>query len=171
MDVKIKPSLLTIRRNKLRYIILHHTSEIYKDSKSKINNNKYQMKGIYDGTLELKHGDVNYNFVIDKIDGEFSVFTCRPFTFLCDFDDIPDQYNRSAVHIGLMGNYDFKISEKRCYEILAYRILNPISKMFKIPETNIFFHRELSDNKDLTCPGLFVDKTVIISMMRKYLIK
>jgi hypothetical protein len=171
MDVKIKPSLLKIRREKIKHIILHHTSELYKKETSRIDNNKYQMKGIYDGTFELKQGDINYHYIIEKVEDEYSVFTCRPFTFLCDFDDINEQYNKSSLHIGLMGNYDFKVPEKRLYEILAFRLLNPFSRLFQINENNIHFHRDLSDNDDLTCPGLFLDKSIIISMMRKYVIK
>ena len=34
-----------------------------------------------------------------------------------------------------------------------------------------FLHTEVSDDKELTCPGEFVDKAVIISMVRRFVIK
>ena len=70
-----------------------------------------------------------------------------------------------------MGSYDFKIPEKRCYEILAFRVLNPFMKMFHIAPNKIKFHNEVSDNKDLSCPGDFIDKEVVISMVRRFVIK
>ena len=44
-------------------------------------------------------------------------------------------------------------------------------KMFGLSPSRIKLHSEVSSNEDLTCPGEFVDKAVIISMVRRFVIK
>lgn len=171
MKIPFKPSMLTIKRGTPRFIILHHTSELYDIPESRIDNAKYQMPGLYKGVLEKKQGDVNYHYVIDKIKEDYVAITMRPFVYLCEWPDINPGINNRAIHIALMGNYDFKIPGKRLYEVLAYRLLNPMLKMFGLPPSRIKFHSEVSDNKELTCPGEFIDKEVIISMVRRFVIK
>lgn len=171
MKVPFKPSMLKIRRGSPRFIIIHHTSEIYDIPESRIDNSKYQIPGLFKGVLEKKQGDVNYHYVIDKVKEDYIPIVLRPFVYLCEWPDITPGINSRAIHIGLMGNYDFKVPEKRMYEVLAYRVLNPMLKMFGLPPSRIKFHNEVSDNKDLTCPGDFLDKEVIISMVRRFVIK
>jgi hypothetical protein len=77
-----------------------------------------------------------------------------------------------SIHIALLGSYDFKVPTKRLYETLAYRCLNPLVRVFHIPVKNIKLHSEVSTNPDKqTCPGLFVDKSVIISQVNRFVIK
>jgi len=163
--------MMTVRRKKPKWIILHHTSELYDVPQARIDNAKYQMPGIFSGVLEKKQGDINYHYIIEKVKDEYIPICCRPFVFMCEWDDIHPDINERAIHVALMGNYDFKIPEKRCYEILAYRLLNPFMNMYHITPNKIKFHSEVSSNKDLTCPGDFVDPVVIESMVRKYVIK
>lgn len=171
MKIPLRPSRLTVRRQTVKWIILHHTAELYPIPASRIDNAKYQMPGIQKGVLEDKSADVNYHYIIDKIKDDYVPIVCRPFIYLCEWDDIHDDINKRAIHVALMGSYDFKIPEKRCYEILAFRVLNPFMKMFHIAPNKIKFHNEVSDNKDLTCPGDFIDKEVVISMVRRFVIK
>jgi hypothetical protein len=70
-----------------------------------------------------------------------------------------------------MGNYSFTVPEKRLYEVLSYRLLNPMLKQFGISPNKIKLHNEVSSNDDLTCPGDFVDRAVIESMVRRFVIK
>jgi len=44
-------------------------------------------------------------------------------------------------------------------------------KLFGIPPSKIKFHRDVSSNKDLSCPGDFVDEAVVIAMIRRFVIK
>lgn len=172
MRIPLKPSRLTMRRTKVKWIILHHTIDEYPGAvEAKIDNPKYQMKAIYNQVLEQKHGDVNYHFVIDKIKEDYVPITCRPFVTLCEYDDIDTNINNSAIHIGLLGSYDFKIPEKRLYEILAFRLLSPLLKMFYLAPDRIKFHHEISDVKDKTCPGDFMDKNIVIAMVRRFVLK
>jgi len=171
MKIPLKPSLLKKRRESVKWIILHHTSELYPAPEAKIDNPKFQLPGLHKGVLEKKQADVNYHYVIERIGEDFFPIVTRPFVFLCEWDDIKPEVNNRAIHVALLGNYNFKIPEKRCYEVLAFRILNPFMKMFALSPSRIKFHNEVSNDEDLTCPGDFCDKEVVISMVRRFIIK
>ncbi len=171
MKVPFKPSMLKIRRKPAKWIILHHSSEMYERPDAMIDNSKFQTNALSAGVMEKKQGDINYHYIIDKIQDDYMAIACTPFVYLCEWDDIHADINNVAIHIALLGNYDMKIPEKRCYEILAYRLLNPMLKMFAISPARIKLHNEVSDDKELTCPGDFVNKEVVISMVRRFVIK
>lgn len=171
MKIPLKPSLLKIRRESVKHIIIHHTAEIYDNPESRIDNPKYQLPGLFKGVLEKKQADINYHYVIEKIKEDFVPLVCRPFPYLCDFEDIVPNINKRSIHIAFLGNFDFKIPEKREYEILAYRLLNPMLKMFGLSTSKVKLHNEVSNIKDLTCPGIFFNKEVMIAMIRRFLVK
>ena len=171
MKLIFKPSMLKLRRSSVKWIILHHTLEMYDLPQIRIDNPKYQEPAIYKGVLEKKQGDVNYNYIIEKVGEEYTPIVMRPFPYLCEWDDIDLNINNRAIHVALLGSYDFKIPEKRLYEVLAYRILNPFMQMFHLSPNRIKFHRDVSSNKELTCPGEFVDYAIVESMVRRYLLK
>ena len=170
MKIQLRPSLLKVRRQTVKWIIIHHTSEIYKQPAAKIDNSEFQMNQLFKGVLEDKTGDVNYHYVIEKIKDDYYPVAMRPFTYLCDWKDIDVNINNRAIHVSLLGNYSLKIPEPRLYDVLAYRLLNPFMKMYNLSPTKIKLHSEVS-KEDIDCPGDFVDKGIIISKVRRYVIK
>jgi hypothetical protein len=44
-------------------------------------------------------------------------------------------------------------------------------KLFNIPPSKIKLHRDVSSNKDLSCPGDFFNEGKMITLVRKYVIK
>jgi len=171
IKIPLRPSLLTRRRESVKWIILHHTSELYANPASRIDNDKFQMPGIYKGVLEQKTADVNYHFIVEKIKGDYNVIMTRPFVYTCEWEDIDANMNKRALHVAILGNMDFKIPPKRLYEVLAYRVLNPLLRLFNLQPGRIKLHREVSSNKDLSCPGDFIDEGRIISQVRRYIVK
>jgi len=171
MRLPFKPSLLKVRRKKIKWIILHHTVELYPSPEAKIDNAKFQLPFLYNNAIEQNTADINYHFVIEKIKNDYHAITTRPFSYLCQWDDISPDINERAAHVALLGSYDFKIPEVRLLEVLSYKILNPLLKMFAIPPSRIKLHRDVSDNKELTCPGDFIDLARIQSLVRRYVIK
>lgn len=173
MRIPFRPGRLNLRRRPVKYLIIHHTSELYPQEAARIDNSKYQMNSLFNGVLEDKSADVNYHFVLDKIKDEYVAVTLRPFVTLCEWDDIHDDINNAALHIAIMGSYDFKVPEKRLYEVMAYRVINPLLKMFRLPQSSsrILLHGEISSNKDLSCPGDFFDKEILISMVKKFVMR
>jgi len=171
MRIPFKMSLLKVRHARPRFIILHHTVCMYPAPSARIDNPKFQLPAIMNNVLEQKTPDINYHYVIEKVKDDYQVFGCRPFVTICDFDDIDVNTNKFAIHVALLGSYDFKIPERRLYETLAYRLLNPLLKVFGLNPARVKFHSEVSNDKELTCPGDFVDGAVIQSMIRRFVVK
>jgi len=172
IKIQYRPSLLKPRSGKVQFLILHHTRCLYPQETIAIDNQKYQFPALSKAVLENKSGDINYNFVAEQIKDDVQIFTAKPFVYSCHFDDIPLEIENHSIHIALLGSYDFKIPSKRMYETLAYRCLNPLVRVFHIPVKNIKLHSEVSTNPDKqTCPGLFVDKAVIISQVNRFVVK
>ena len=171
MKIPFRPSLLKVRRQSPKWIILHHTAEMYDIPSARIDNATYQMPALFKGVLEKKQGDINYNYVIEKVQEDYIAMAARPFVYLCEWDDIDLNINNRAIHVAMLGSYDFKVPGKRLYEVLAYKLLNPFMKMFGLSPSRIKLHSEVSSDEELTCPGEFVDKAVIISMVRRFVIK
>ena len=170
MKMPLKPALMDIRRQSVKWIIIHHTAELYDIPSARIDNAIYQYPALTKGVMEKKQADINYHYVIEKVKDDYIPIACRPISYLCEWDDIDLNINNRAVHVALLGSYSFKIPEKRLYEILAYRLLNPMLKLFHISPAKIMFHSEVSNEK-IDCPGDFVDKAIVISMTRKFVIK
>jgi len=166
----LRPALLNIRRQSVKWIIVHHTDEYYTRPETKIDNPKYQMGSIFNGVLEKKDGDVNYHYVIEKIKEDYVAIVTRPTVYLCEWDDIPININKRAVHVAMLGSYDLKLPEKRLYDVLAYRILNPMLKIYGLSPAKIKLHREVSE-EEITCPGEFFAKERMITSVRKFVIK
>ncbi len=102
--IPLRPSLLNRRRQSVKWIILHHTAEMYEQPESRIDNPKYQMPGLFKGVLEKKQGDVNYHYVIDMIKGDYNVIITRPFVYLCDWEDIDLNINNRSINVALLVN-------------------------------------------------------------------
>lgn len=170
MKMPLKPALMDIRRQSVKWIILHHTAEMYDIPSARIDNSKYQMPALFKGVMEKKQADINYHYVIEKVKEDYIPIACRPISYLCDWDSIPDDINNRAVHIAILGSYSYKIPQKRLYEILAYKLLNPMLKLFKLSPNKIKLHSEIS-TEETDCPGEFFDKAVMISMVRKFVVK
>lgn len=167
----LRPSMLELRRQTVKWIIIHHTAELYKNPEARIDNPKYQMPGLFKGVLELKEGDVNYHYVIEKVKDDFIAVATRPTPYLCEWPDIDDNINNRAIHIACLGNLDFQIPSKRLYEILAYRLVNPMMKLYGLTPNRIKLHKEVSNEKEMYCPGEFFDKDRLIAQVRRFVIK
>jgi hypothetical protein len=171
MKIQLRPSLLKVRRQSVKWIVVHHTAEMYPQPAARIDNATYQLPELFKGVLEDKSGDINYHYVIEKIKEDYQAIVTRPFVYLCDWPDIDVNINNRAIHVALLGSYDFKVPEKRLLEVLAYRLLNPFMKMYHLNPKRIKFHRDISSNKELTCPGEFMEMARVEALVRRFVIK
>ena len=171
MRIQLRPSLLKIRRQSVKWIIIHSTAEIYPQPAARIDNSIYQSHELFKGVLEDKSADINYHYVVEKIKDEYIPIVTRPLAYLCEWPDIDLNINNRAVHIALLGEYNFKIPEPRCYDILAYRLVNPLLKLFKLSASRIKLHSELSNDKENSCPGEYFEKDILISKVRRFVVK
>jgi len=170
MRLPFKAALLNIRRGPVKWIIIHHTAELYEAPETRIDNAKFQLPGITNGVLEKSAPDINYNYIIEKIKEDYIPIVCRPVSSLCEWDDISDDINKRAVHIALMGSYDFKVPERRLYEVLSYRLISPMIKIYGLNPSRVKFHRDVSNNKNLSCPGDFADRGKLVSTIRRFMV-
>jgi len=144
---------------------------MYDNPEARIDNPKFQVSALAKGVLEKKQGDINYHYVIDKIQNDYQPIITRPFVYLCEWDDIEANINKRAIHVAILGSYDFKVPESRMYQVLAFRVLNPFMKMFNLSPNRIKLHRDVSSNTELTCPGDFIDRGRIIAQVRRFVVK
>ena len=162
--------MLKLRRTNVRFIVLHHTVALYDNPDTFIDNSRFQTQSLGNGVLEKKEGDINYNFIVEKIKEDYYCLIARPFPYLCDFDDIIPSVNNACVHIGVMGNFDLVNPTPRLYDILSYRLVNPLLHLFHLSVNKIKFHSELSTKK-ISCPGVFFDKGKLITMSKKFVLR
>lgn len=170
MKIQLRPSLLKVRRQTVKWIIIHHTAEMYPQPAARIDNASFQLPELYKGVLEDKTGDINYHYVVEKIKEDYQPIVTRPFVYLCDWPDISNDINNRAIHVAVLGSYDFKVPDKRLYEVLSYRLLNPMLKMFHLSPSKIKLHRDVS-NGDISCPGDFMEMARIEALVRRFVIK
>ncbi len=171
MKYPFKLPLMKIRHTKVQYVIIHHTWCTYQEPSIKIDAPKFQMKKMSNYVMEKKVPDINYHFIVERIGDDFYPFIARPFVLECDFPDIESNMNRKSIHVALLGNYDVDFPEKRTYEVLCYKIINPLLKMFSLSYSRIKFHNEVSSNENETCPGTFVSKNIIEAQARRFIMK
>ncbi len=170
MRIPLRMSWLGKRHTKIKYIVIHHTHCQYDIPESKIDSTKFQIPYLTSNLMEKAEPDFNYHYIVDRILDEYYIIVGRPLETICDYDDIDRDMNKSSVHIGLMGTYDIKVPDIRMYEILGYRLLNPLLKTYALNPSRIYLHNELSKNKKESCPGSFIDKNTIITMVRRFVI-
>jgi len=170
MRPRLNPARMKIRRKPIKWIILHHTAELYPAPAAKIDNAQFQLPSLYNNALELDEPDLEYHFVIEQIKNDYYVIMTRPFVYLCEWHDIKPNINNRAIHIAFLGSYDYKIPTPRLLEVLAFRLINPLIKMFPIIPTRVKLHRDVS-SEDITCPGDFISLAKIVAQTRKYVVK
>ena len=60
MKLKLRPSMMKVRRQSVKWLIVHHTAEMYPAPNSRLDNAKYQLPGLISGVHQQKTGDINY---------------------------------------------------------------------------------------------------------------
>lgn len=169
--IPLNPAKLRVRRASVKYIVLHHTIESCNIPGVKIDSRKSQFNVLFNCVLEQKIPDINYHYVIEEVGVDYNVLVGRPISYLCDFPDIPDSINNRSIHIGILGSYDFKVPEVRMYNILSYRVLNPLLKEYGLAPNLVLFHRDISSDKKITCPGDFMTREKVVATIRRFVIK
>ena len=171
MQYPLKIGRLEIRRKPIRYIIIHHTWCQYPIPQLELDSKEYQGQKLFNQVMEQKTVDLNYHAVITRTRQEYIALLGRPFVATCDFPDIDPQYNLRALHVALLGNYNEDMPDKRAYEIMAFRAINPFIRLLGLNPSRIFLHKNLSNNEEETCPGEFFADNVLITFMRRFQMK
>ena len=169
MIVPFKPVYLPKMYKKPQYIIIHDFScQFGTIDKARTDNKLANIQGVraynwvFNGEYELP-----YHFVCEKINQDYETLMARPFCYMCEYEDIPSQYVAS-IHIAVAGNYNFMTMTNRAYQQMAYRSISSIVKWFRLPLNRVLMHWEVSENKNLHCPGDNFDKDRFKFTMKQY---
>jgi hypothetical protein len=112
--------------------------------------------------------DLNYHFIVEKIKDDYETLFGRPLNAICEYDDIVSPYD-AAIHVGVMGNFNFDIPPERLYKQIAYRVLGPMMMYFRIDKSKILLHREVSSDQ-AECPGTNFNKARLLSYVKTMVI-
>ncbi len=163
--IPLRSSLLKLSSRWPKSLIIHHSNCLVDHPFVNIDKNKFQADK-YQTLNYIKYKkETRFHFIIEKVGNDFQVIASQPMMTLCEFPDIDISY-QDSVHIALLGNYNIDIPEKRLYLVLSYRLLNPLMRLFALNEYDILFHNEISIDSDVNCPGEFVDKPVLLSILK-----
>ena len=152
MKLPYRPRSLPIARRRFKYIVIHDVScqfegitEFYTDNVTfqtgKLRSNDFILNG---------NIDLNYHYVVEKVQDDFQTIVGRPLYALCEYDDIDPKFEYS-IHIAMMGSYDYIKPEERFYKQMAYRCIVPLMKIYRIAPPQVFMHHEISEQGG--CPG------------------
>lgn len=106
--------------------------------------------------------DIGYHFGVEWAGLEIEAVIGRPLDLVgahCKEGGM----NKKAIGICLVGNYDLYPPSSMHLSVLANRVVVPLMRMFKIPKSNIVFHREYATYK--TCPGRMFEKKMILNLI------
>lgn len=170
--IPLKKSALKYSTEWPDHIVLHHTAEFVGDnSLFNIDTRKAQApKYIEYSYNKLRKKETMYHFIVDQVENDYSVFVSQPLYTKCFYEDLDDEY-ASAVHIGVIGNYNLDIVPTRMYRVIAYRVIVPVMRMFYLKESDIHLHSAISNNKSVTCPGEFFSMDDLLTQVRSLNVK
>ena len=150
-----------------RFVIIHDVNcQAHNFGSVKIDNKECQINKLRNIEYKINNQpDLNYHYVVEMIREDYEALMGRPFGVRCDYPDIPRPHE-FAFHVCIMGDFNLDIPDNRLYQKIAYNILAPTLKMFRIPMANIFLHSEVTTDKEIHCPGNFFDKKRMINQLR-----
>lgn len=171
MKIPFKIRLFNPFKKTPRYIVLHDVSCMSSDLAEVRLDKKRAQTGKLRSYQYIKQmePDLNYHYVVEMIEEDYEVLTGRPFAVFCDYPDILSPMDYS-FHICLMGNYNYDIPDRRVYQKICYNLLSPMMRLYKIPISRILTHSEVSQEKDLKCPGNFFDKDLLLNYLKGMLL-
>ena len=165
------PSRLFRSPRRFKYMIIHDTScQWDKINLFSVDKRLFQTSPMRARFRSQKqYYELPYHFICEKIGENYQTIVGKPLQYssFLEFPDIDRHYAEHAIHICLMGNYNILTHTAKLYEQLAYRIICPMMKTYRIPRSRIFLHGELSKEHS-DCPGFHFSKQTLYVFMSKY---
>ena len=159
MLVPYKPVYFKKATRRFRYIVIHDLSCRFADlDKAKVDtiqpvaSHLRSYNWIFNDEFDLP-----YHFLCERIGMDYETLLGTPFCYYCIFDDIPSEFIPS-IHIGVAGNFNVTQPDQRAYRQIGYRAVASAARWFKIPFGHIYLHRDISKDKESSCPGPLFDK-------------
>lgn len=164
--IPFKNTDLVLSSRRPKHIIIHHTAELAPDITQDNDSFQYFLlqKKFYTFNKDHKLG---YHIVIERVKNDYVPIVLQPWFTDCVWDDMDSIYH-SGLHVAFAGNYDYDMLMDRAYKVLAFQILVPMTRYFRIPWENIVLHKEISTDKSVNCPGEFFDRVRMQEYFRTY---
>lgn len=172
LKVQYRPISLPRIKRKYKYIVIHDTSCMYPHLDfTKVDDGKPRISALraYSLIFDKKY-DLNYHYLCQYIKNDWESFVARPLYRLCTYPDMSDIY-QNAIHVCQFGDFNIINGQQRMYHQMCYRVLAPMMFWFGIKIGNIVLHSQVSNNKDLKCPGTMFDFTKLIDILHVYILK
>lgn len=168
MRLPYRPKLLPVARARFQYIMIHDVTcqyegimELIKDSPKfqvgKMRANSFILDGMY---------ELNYHFVVDKINDNYESIMGRPLYARCEIDGLPTNYNDRSIHIGAVGDFHNENPGERFYQEMAYRIIIPMMRIYHISPAQVMLHRDVVE--DSNCPGTYFKMALLQSYIKSW---
>lgn len=155
--ITFKNSDLKLSGKKPTHIVIHHTNEL--SPTTNVDTGKFELsnlqKRIYSFQRKNKYG---YHVIIERIQSDYYPVVCQPWFTECHWEDLDKDFD-TCMHIAFLGNFDMDMLMDRAYRVLAFQLLVPLCRYFRITQDRIVLHKEISKDKKITCPGEFFDRT------------
>lgn len=167
MTIPLRSHELKLAQSWPKYIILHHTGENADILPSAIRDKGGFQAGAFQDFAYNTQGQINsgYHFIIDMIGSDYYALISQPLLTYCEWEDMDDEF-QAGIHIAIMGDYNIQIAKNRLYQILAFRLLFPLTRMFAIHEDSILFHSDVTNDNSINCPGEFISRDRVLSYFR-----
>ena len=175
MEKEIK--MVPLRSSNLKYavkwpkfIIIHHTAELDLGASSV----QYDVPRFQSDSLKIINHqkfktEMPYNFIIEQVKNDYEIVFARPILTETDFFKDIDRMHKSDIHIALLGSYNEDVPSTRLYDVMAYRLVNPLLRLFNLTDDRIVTHSEISAYEDQDCPGEHFSKAKLITSVKKYM--
>ncbi|NPB00395.1 MAG: N-acetylmuramoyl-L-alanine amidase [Crenarchaeota archaeon] len=113
--------------------------------------------------------DCVFHYIVELVGKDYEVFIQRPFLYTSPYFNIPGNniYN-SAIHIGIMGNYNVQKPVARMYDVLAYRLIAPLLYQYGLDQTKVFRHQDIDPKVAKTCPLSKIDMAYLKQRVQAY---
>ena len=116
----------------------------------------------------INKSESKLHYIIEMVNNEYQVVVSQPMLTLCSYDDLDEIFDTS-IHIGILGNLNENNINDKFYNTLAYRLLVPLLRMFRIKKTEIYTHCQLSSEEYCDCINYNLDMILIHQYIRKFL--
>lgn len=172
MKIPYKPKSFTKRTKPVRYIIIHDLNCQFSDANDFFSDSqRFQISKLRTRNFVLTgETDLNYHFVVEKINDDYETVVGRPLNALCDYPDIKAPYS-DAIHIAVLGNFDIDVPPDRLYKQLAYRAVSPLIATYRLNINKVLLHHQVSDDESSKqCPGQNFDYNKFLASLKVMLI-
>ncbi len=165
--IPLRPSDLVFSNKWPRWLVIHHAHELDLGASSvQFDTPESQISKFK--KIDFQKSQIStppYHFILEQIGNDFEIIVGRPLlTVMTEFEDLDPEFQQ-GIQIGILGNCNEDIPPARLYDTLAFKIINPLMRLFTIQTENVVLHRDVSRNR-IDCPGEYFIYAKLIAAIK-----